>query len=212
MTSDWKKLISKALEKMTETQLAKEMGVSQPTVNAWKKGLGKPKGWQLEAATIKLKTIIIGVDPGDKSVKDTPGFQEVENKQDIPIIGMATAGEAHDFSGIAYSWQESISVNIPTRIKAVAIEIVGDSMEPRYYAGQLAIVIDDQRPVNGDLVVANIKKMGPVFKKFHCNGDPLNTIMTLTSFNPLYEPIKLHEKDFYWIVPVVEVRDVRRKF
>lgn len=209
--NDWQKLISKALEHMTESELAKQMGVSQPTVNAWKNGEGKPRGWQLEPSTVKLKEIIAAKKSGH-SIKEDPSLYEIESKQEIPIIAMATAGEAHDYSGIPVSWQETISVDIPKRIKVLGIKIIGDSMAPDHKEGCIAIVTPDLRPINGDLVIANIKKMGPVFKSFRFNGDPVNPLITLTSINPLYEPIQMHEKEFFWIWPVAEVRNVRRRF
>jgi phage repressor protein C with HTH and peptisase S24 domain len=132
--------------------------------------------------------------------------------QEVPIISWAKAGEAHEFSGIPFDWQETVTVDIPKRHKALGIEIVGDSMEPRYYDGQIAVVLPESRPINGDLVIAHIKNIGIVFKKFHFNGDPANPVFNLTSYNPDYPPCKYKEADFFWIWPVARVIDNLRKF
>jgi SOS-response transcriptional repressor LexA len=141
-------------------------------------------------------------------------FHEYEEKdcQDVPIISWAKAGEAHEFSGIPFDWQEAVTVDIPRRHKALGIEIVGDSMEPRYYEGQIAIVLPEQRPMNGNLVIAHIKNIGIVFKKFHLTGDPSTPSFNLTSYNPGYPPCQYQEKDFFWIWPVATVVDKLIKF
>jgi len=168
-----------------------------------------------EALKIPLESLISDK-PFESSADTIPAlkFHEHAEKdcQDVPIISWAKAGEAHEFSGIPIDWQEFVTVDIPKRYKALGIEIVGDSMEPRYYEGQVAIVLPESRPINGDHVIAHIRNIGIVFKKFHFNGDPSNPIFNLTSYNPDYPPCKYTEKDFFWIWPVARVIDNLRSF
>jgi|GEM_PF-3319799 len=190
---------------LTKADLHRMSGVSKPTLSLIEK-----KGIEAShPSTIRLiKEALETFDKGTLK-EDISNYKvELELTREVPIIAMSTAGQAHDFYGIPIAHQITVPVHIPKHIKkAVGIKIVGDSMEPRYYAGQVVIVTDERKPINGDLVVANIKNMGPVFKKFHCNGDPHNTIITLSSFNEKYEPIRLKEEDLYWHYPVLQVVD-----
>lgn len=195
---------------LSKAQLSRLSGVSKATL-----GLIEENGVEKSHETTfrAIQDALLAYDKsGGLSMSEQGSAYKIDHSQDCPIIAMAQAGEAHDYSGIPVSWQETISVDIPKRVKVLGIKIIGDSMAPDYREGQIAIVTPEIRPVNGDLVIANIKKMGPVFKKFGFNGDPANPMITLTSINPSYQAIKLHENDFFWIWPVAEVRDVRRKF
>ena len=207
---------------MSQQELADATGLRQATISLIESGVNKP-----QLHTIQLIAKAIGAEAAEllsttgeslddfvsKSLSEVPGAYAYELTREVPIIAMSTAGQAHDFYGIPVVHQITVPVHLPKHIqKAVGIRIVGDSMEPRYYEGQVVIVTNDRKPINGEHVVANIKNMGPVFKQFHCNGDPQNTIITLRSHNPAYEPIKLKEDDLYWIYPVIQLIDPMGRF
>jgi len=198
--------------------LTEGKSIPKTAIEAWQKDKRKPSSTWLQSVRNSFQKIRAEESKkGDHQIsslkEEIASYQRQEStSQEVPIISWTTAGEAHEYSGIPFSWQETITVDIPKRVKALGIQIVGDSMEPRHYEGQIAIVLPESRAVNGDLVIANIRGTGTVFKKFHCNGDPKNLIITLTSYNPVYPPIKLREKDFFWIWPVAEVVSRYRKF
>lgn len=204
----------------SQEDAAKKLGIDKSMISRYLSGeVDQPHKKTLakfaEALKIPLERLISSKVPQENpDTIQTLKFHEYEEKdcQDVRIISWARAGEATEFSGIPWDWQETMVVDVPKRYKALGIEIVGDSMEPRYYAGQIAIVLPESRPINGDLVIAHIKNIGIVFKKFHFNGDPANPIINLTSYNSDYPPCKYKEADFFWIWPVAKVVDNLRKF
>lgn len=202
--NDWQKYIHGLLDSYTEKELSVIFEVSQPTVNAWRNGINIPYESKQDRLRNRIKASI-------NQVKEEPVAYTV-SAHEVPVISWATAGEAHEYSGIPHHWQEKISSNVPKNQKALGIQIVGDSMEPRHYDGQVAIVLPEERARNGDLVIAHIRNIGIVFKKFQFNGDPRKPIVRLSSFNPEYPPMEYQEKDFFWIWPVAEVISRYRRF
>ncbi len=127
----------------------------------------------------------------------------------IPLVSSAQAGIATAFEEIPESWQERIPSTVTDK-KAFAITVRGDSMEPRYHDGDMAILLPSSSARNGDLVVANIKEEGFAFKVLTLvGGDPKH--LKLTSYNPVYPPMDLPRERFHWIYPVHSVTKVIRR-
>lgn len=127
----------------------------------------------------------------------------------IPVICWAQAGVATAFENIPETWEERIPAVVEDE-NAFAIQIRGDSMEPKYSDGDVAVLLPGIFPRNGDLVIANVKDEGFVFKILTLvNGSPEQ--LRLTSYNPAYPPYDLPREKFHWIYPVDSVvKKVRR--
>lgn len=127
----------------------------------------------------------------------------------IPLLSWAQAGTANDFEELPTDWQELIPTTV-SNPQAFAIQLRGDSMEPEYKEGDIAVVLPGEPARVGDLVIAKIKKQGMVFKVFQLiGGEP--TRVRLKSYNEFYEPMDIHRDDFHWIYPVDSVtKRVRR--
>ena len=125
----------------------------------------------------------------------------------IPVVSWAQAGDAVSYEDLPAEWMDRINSDACDP-NAFAVSIKGDSMEPKYREGQIAVLLPSLRPQNGDLVVARLKK-GPVyFKRFHL----VRGTIQLTSYNPIYPPMEFVEKDFHWIYVVDEMRErIRRR-
>ncbi len=121
----------------------------------------------------------------------------------VPILSWAQAGLAHDFEEIPEDWQESEMTDCP-HPHAFALKIAGDSMEPRYQAGDIAVLLPQVPPRDGDLVIARLARDGVVFKKFNLVGSSGEEFQ-LTSFNESYPPMKCRAADFDWIYPIYSV-------
>jgi phage repressor protein C with HTH and peptisase S24 domain len=87
---------------------------------------------------------------------------------------------------------------------AFAVILEGDSMEPRFYAGDRVVVAPNSEPRNGDYVLARLRDGGVLFKRFHRTG-PEGQVVRLTSLNEIYKPKEIPREDFYFIYPAVEV-------
>src|ERR1700733_13935870 len=84
-----------------------------------------------------------------------------------------------------------------------AVTIEGDSMEPKFTSGDIAILMPNVEPRNGCLVVCKLKNEGVFFKLFHQSSD--GKMFRLSSYNPVYPVMECHKEDFVWIYPVCQV-------
>ncbi|HSI83583.1 MAG: LexA family protein [Candidatus Methylacidiphilales bacterium] len=129
----------------------------------------------------------------------------------VPLLSWAQAGQAVAFESIP-EWAEAV----PTDLKddrSFAVRLVGDSMEPRLYEGDIAILTPSIPSTNGDIVVANLKEEGVLCKIMHVrHAGPEQHHIKLSSYNSAYPPMEYMREDFHWIFPVAQVvRYIRRK-
>ena len=136
-----------------------------------------------------------------------PNTNTIENPKTIrmvPLISWARAGAMTDYQDL----DAQIDEQIPTETKdenAFALELEGDSMEPRYCAGDRIVLAPNAEPRNGEIVGACLKAGGVLFKKYRTAGKD-GMLVRLESLNPNYEPIEKPRTDFHWIYPVVSVQ------
>lgn len=116
----------------------------------------------------------------------------------IPLIGWAKAGEIESFEDVV-EWDEVITTEI-SNPQSIAIRVRGDSMEPQFPDGVIAVV-SREKAHDGQLVVARLKDDGVIFKKLQI-VDARKRKLRLISLNPIYVPIERNEDDFQWIYPV----------
>lgn len=128
--------------------------------------------------------------------------------RNLPILSWAQAGQAVDFEQIPADWDETVPSDVTDEL-AFAVRLRGDSMEPKYSDGEIAILLPNTAATNGDIVVANIKDQGAVCKIMHVQLD--KHLVTLSSYNPAYPPMEYHRDDFHWIFPVATVIKQLRK-
>lgn len=134
---------------------------------------------------------------------EPPPFYLRNPARDIPLVSWAQAGIATNYEELPADWQETIPAAVPDNT-AFAIQLRGDSMEPQYKDGDIAIVMPGQAAHNGDLVIANIKNEGFAFKILNLvDGDPDR--IRLTSYNMVYAPMEFSREKFHWIYPVYSV-------
>ena len=127
----------------------------------------------------------------------------------IPVISWAQAGIAASFEELPEDWQDFIPAAV-SDTKSFGIQLQGDSMEPRYQAGDVAVVLPQSPPRNGDLVIAKIKEEGFAFKILSLVGGDPNRIR-LSSYNPAYQPMDFNREQLHWIYPVHSVHKVIRR-
>ena len=127
----------------------------------------------------------------------------------IPVLSWAQAGEATDFSEIPSDWDEGVPSDV-TDERAFGVRLRGDSMEPRFSDGDIAILLPSIAATNGETVVANLRDEGVLCKIMHVQLD--KNLIKLSSYNPAYPPLERHRDQFNWIFPVSSViKQLRRK-
>ncbi len=128
----------------------------------------------------------------------------------VPVVAWAVASAYLDhyggnFADLANQLDEVVETDSRDP-NAYALIIEGDSMEPRFCAGDRVVVAPNYEPRNGDYVVARLRETGQVlFKRFRRTG-PEGKVIRLESLNPAYGPVEYPEADFRLIHPVVEAK------
>jgi SOS-response transcriptional repressor LexA len=143
------------------------------------------------------------------SIKTLPNVGGAYNLRNLPVLSWAQAGQATEFGEIPSDWDELVPSNV-TDERAYGVRLRGDSMEPKFSDGDIAILLPSIAPTNGDIVVANLKDEGVVCKLMHVQLD--KNLITLSSYNPAYPPMQRHRDQFNWMFPVSSiVKQLRRR-
>lgn len=124
----------------------------------------------------------------------------------VPVRSWAQAGSGIglDFEELPLDWQKRVATDCPDE-QALAVEIQGDSMEPKFFPGDIAVLMPSHQPRNNSLVVARLEQEGVVFKVFTAREHPRGRICTFTSYNQVFQPIEVPESNVLWNFPVYQV-------
>ncbi len=129
--------------------------------------------------------------------------------RNLPVLSWAQAGEARDFGEIPSDWDEVVPSDV-TDEHAFGVRLRGDSMEPRFSDGDIAILLPSIAATNGETVVANLRDEGVLCKIMHVQLD--KNLIKLSSYNPAYPPLERHRDQFHWIYPVSSIiKQLRRR-
>jgi SOS-response transcriptional repressor LexA len=143
------------------------------------------------------------------SIQTSPNVGAAYNLRNLPVLSWAQAGQATDYGEIPADWDEVVPSDVLDE-RAFGVRLRGDSMEPRFSDGDIAILLPGIPPTNGDIVVANLKNEGVLCKIMHVQLD--KSVITLSSYNPAYPPMDRHRDEFNWMFPVSSiVKQLRRR-
>lgn len=172
-----KETLSKNLQKemaersMTQTDLAKYMGVSVPTVNWWVRGKSYPRDSQIEKMA-KLFHISVP----DLVVDHAPIT--------VPVLGSVRAGYPALAQQEILDYEE-ITPQMANMGTIFGLKIRGDSMEPKMEEGDVVLVVEQPDVDSGDIAVVMVGQEDATIKRVVKNG----TGITLVPFNPQYTPL-----------------------
>jgi phage repressor protein C with HTH and peptisase S24 domain len=122
----------------------------------------------------------------------------------IPVRSWAQAGAGGDFEELPLGWEKRVATDCPDE-QAFAVEIQGDSMEPKYLHGDIAVLMPTHQPRNGNLVVARLENEGIVFKVFTAREQSPVRVCSFTSYNSVFQPIEVPESSVLWNYPVYQI-------
>ena len=143
------------------------------------------------------------------STKPTSNVAGAYGLRNLPVLSWAQAGQATDFGEIPADWDEVVPSDVADE-RAFAVRLRGDSMEPKFSDGDLAVLMPSIAPTNGEIVVANLKNQGLLCKIMHVQLD--KNLIKLSSYNPAYPATEYHRDEFHWIFPVATIiKQLRRK-
>lgn len=148
-----------------------------------------------------------------RALKEQPGAPLKAEKiklNFVPVISWASAGAVHDYSDMADQIDQRVET-ISSDKDAFALILEGDSMMPRFEAGDIVIFEPNSEPRNGDFVVAKLADSnGILFKKYRRTG-PEGKIIRLESMNPDYKSVEHPRTAFSYIFPAVEFKSRIRR-
>jgi SOS-response transcriptional repressor LexA len=122
--------------------------------------------------------------------------------RNLPVLSWTQAGQTVNAREISATWDEVVPSDA-TDEQAFAVRLRGDAMEPKFSEGDIAILLPNTAPTNGEIVVANLKGQGIFCKIMHVQFD--KNLVKLSSYNPAYPPTEHHRDDFHWIFTVTAI-------
>src|SRR5579871_352126 len=170
---------------LTQQGLAELTGFSLSAIGNWESGQNFPSPSKLGHLAGKLGVSIdylMGHDDG-VGAAESEGSAGKNTARQVPIVSSAQAGKLVAYADLDASWHEFTATDCRDE-NCFAVTIAGDSMEPKYSAGDVAILMPNVEPRNGCLVVCKLKNEGVFFKLFHQSGE--GRIFRLSSYNPVY--------------------------
>jgi SOS-response transcriptional repressor LexA len=195
---------------LTQQGLAELTGFSLSAIGNWESCQNVPSPVKLGMLAQKLGVTIDYLlghedEPSARTpepLTPTASRQAKIEIREVPIVSWAQAGDLVAYADLDAAWHDFTATTCRDE-NSFAVTIAGDSMEPKYSAGDIAILMPNVEPRNGCLVVCKLKNEGVFFKLFHQSGD--NNIFRLSSYNPVYPVMECKKEDFVWVYPVYQV-------
>jgi SOS-response transcriptional repressor LexA len=128
--------------------------------------------------------------------------------RNLPVLSWAQAALITDGGEMPRDWDEVVPSDVADE-RSFGVRLRGDSMEPRYSDGDIAILLPSAAPTNGETILANLKGEGVLFKIMHVQLD--QNLIKLSSYNPAYPPMERHREQFHWVFPVASILKQLRK-
>jgi repressor LexA len=169
--------------KLTQTELAGALHVTQQAVGKWENGRSFPDS----GALIRLgRYFEVSLDflLGQESFPAGSRLYTAVGQAAVPIIGTVRAG----FGALAFMEEQgSALAEVRDPENYFYLLVRGDSMEPRIQDGDLALVRRQPTLEDGDLGVVVYGDGEGTIKRFRRKGGAV----VLQPFNPAYEPLIL---------------------
>lgn len=162
---------------ITASKFAKETGISESLAYQWKRGRQKPslKNVARIAEYFGVSTAYF-MDEEDSFPKENISVK-------IPVYGKISAGIPMEAIEDIIDYEE-IPAAMASRGEYMALQVKGNSMEPRMYTGDVVIIRKQEDCESGQICAVLINGEEAVIKKVvkRTNG------ITLVSLNTAYEP------------------------
>src|SRR5277367_2126217 len=186
-------------QKFTQAEAAKQLDIDRSYLSQVERGRSPGNALRTRFFLIEKSS----------SVKVNGNVAAVYGLRNLPVLSWAQAGQTTDFAEMPRDWDEVVPSDVADE-RAFGVRLRGDSMEPKFSDGDIAILLPGSAPTNGEIVMANIKNQGVLCKIMHVQLD--KNLVKLSSYNPAYPPTEYHRDEFHWIYPVAAIiKQLRRK-
>lgn len=183
---------------LSQAQLAKEIGVSSSTIAMWESGEREPKNYETleiiaDFFNVNMELLLTG------TIAPTR----------IPVLGKVVAGIPLDAIEDIIDYEE-IPHSMAKSGEFFALQIKGDSMEPRIKEGDVVIVRKQPDVESGEVAIVLVNGDEATIKKVQKFNGGINLVPS----NPTYE-VKTYSNDDIESLPVSiigKVVELRAKF
>ena len=182
-------------KRLSQAKLADELGVSASTVAMWESGEREPKNYE----TLELIADYFNV---NMEVLLTGKLSPTK----IPVLGRVIAGIPIEAVEEIIDYEE-IPQSMAKNGEYFALQIKGDSMEPKFSAGDLVIVRKQEDVDNGDIAIVLVNGNEATVKKIRKFDGGINLIPTNSNYDVItYTNTQIEQLPVRIIGKVVELR------
>ena len=169
-------------KRKTAPMLARYLGISDQTVYSWFNERAYPRSTNLERIATYLNV----------TAEQLTGSNTDDNvfAIRIPVLGKVRAGVPLDAIEEIIDWEE-IPYEMARNGDYFALQIKGDSMNPRMYEGDVVIVKKQSTIECGQIAIVLVNGHDATCKKIKINDSGI----TLLGFNPEFQPITYSAMD-----------------
>ncbi len=187
-------------KRLTQSEVASYLGISQNTYSYWENDKVKIDNQSLIRLS-KLYNTSVDYILGNNS-KTPKGIQ-------IPVLGRIQAGIPIEAIQEILDYEE-IPLDLAKQGDFLALQIKGNSMEPKFSEGDTVIVRKQDDIENGEVGVVIINGSDATIKRVFKHNDGLSLVATNTAYSPMF-----FTKDEILSLPVSiigKVVELRAKF
>lgn len=182
-------------KRLSQAKLADELGVSASTVAMWESGEREPKNY---------KTLELIADYFNVNMEVLLTGKLSPNK--IPVLGRVIAGIPIEAVDKIIDYEE-IPQSMAKNGEYFALQIKGDSMEPKFSAGDVVIVRNQEDVDNGDIAIVLVNGNEATVKKIRKFDGGINLIPTNSNYDVItYTNAQIEQLPVRIIGKVVELR------
>lgn len=179
---------------ITQKQLAEWSGLGRSQISNYENGLRTPD-WE----TQEILADFFNVRLDYLMDRDTPNTR-------IPVLGKVIAGIPLDAVEEIIDYEE-IPIEMAKNGEYFALQIKGDSMEPKFSAGDVVIVRKQEDVDNGDIAIVLVNGNEVTVKKIRKFDGGINLIPTNSNYDVItYTNAQIEQLPVRIIGKVVELR------
>lgn len=179
---------------ITQKQLAEWSGLGRSQISNYENGLRTPD-WE----TQEILADFFNVRLDYLMDRDTPNTR-------IPVLGKVIAGIPLDAVEEIIDYEE-IPIEMAKNGEYFALQIKGDSMEPKFSAGDVVIVRKQEDVDNGDIAIVLVNGNEATVKKIRKFDGGVNLIPTNSNYDVItYTNAQIEQLPVRIIGKVVELR------
>lgn len=193
----------RSLKGLSQSELAKELGVSTSAISMYEVGKREPD-FETEEKIADYFNTDLNILRG----RDTERIVS-SNTTSIPVLGRVAAGIP--LTAVEYIIDtEEIPQAMASDGEYFGLQVKGDSMEPKISNGDVVIVRKQSDADDGDLVIALVNGDDAVVKRLKKYADGI----ALISSNPAYEPMYFSNAEIQSkpVEIIGKVKELRAKF